>query len=485
MYNYENEGIAETNLSLEEQLSIVRSKLWTPEIDKLLRKWKRQVDHRRRGHSNSSSYYSKLHLLFGLPATCLTVFISTGVLATFQNDCSSTNITTTLGAASEWIRLALALIGLLSAILMGIMTFMNFQESSQEHKIAADSYESLYSNIDSVLSIPKTLRGDPVESLKNIRETYDKIMRESPLLPEKYKYDLGYEVAGQNREISKPARSGRLGPTVKIHDISPDNIVLDDRDLEMIQKDKDILKKMAQDLEGKDTPSQKTSIIEKIKGKKSEKSDSKHDESRKHTPRDDSDTPSTYNKEIFDRNNFDSSDDDKEVCIGFDLDEIGGLSGNKAMLAMANLQAQRDRQIQESTYKALQFEMGRLSDTPRKIHAYPQRGSRKNTYSVDGGSAMNINIRGSSNIRNGDSPNHDTPKGGNGTPTGSKKEGSTLEVFVNVASDNINLTPPILLVTPQNPSAVSILSSSAQVASEEEVDGKPENTTKASTTGGV
>lgn len=408
MYNvYENEGIVETNLSLEEQLSIVRSKLWTPEIDKLLRKWKRQVDHRRRGHSSSSSYYSKLHLLFGLPATCLTVFISTGVLATFQNDCTCTNTSTVLGAASEWIRLALALIGLLSAILMGVMTFMNFQESSQEHKVAADSYESLYSNIDSILSIPKTLRGDPVESLKNIRETYDKIMKESPLLPEKYKYDLGYEVAGQ--PAREPGKSGRLNlASGKVHDISPDNIVLDDRDLETIQKDKDILKKMAQDLEDKDSPdkSQKPSIIEKIIKKKDEKSDSKNDEPRKQQPSrapriiniSDPENSSIYNKEIFDRNNFDSSDEDKEVCIGFDIDEIGGLSGNKAMLAMANLQAQRERQIQESTFKALQFEMGRLSETPRRgAHNYPQRGARKNTYSQDV-SNNNINIRASSGI---------------------------------------------------------------------------------------
>ena len=65
---------------------------------------------------------------------------------------------------------------------------------------------------------------------------------------------------------------------------------------------------------------------------------------------------------IQEKNNFDS-DDDQEVCLGFDLNQMAAMNNTKSALAMASLAQKQDRQIQSSLFKALEFEMQRLNDS--------------------------------------------------------------------------------------------------------------------------
>jgi len=352
---YENEP-----LSLEDKLALARSKLWTPELDKLLRRWKRQIDSRRKGHIKISQQYDKKHYLLGVPATVLTTITTTGTLTTFQ-DCSSTSNTTSTSfwcTSAEWIRLAIGIIGIIAVVLTGILTFMNFQKAAQDHKKAADEYESLVGTIDSILSIPRVLRGDPVDRLKLIRDQYDAVLKEAPTLAEKYKTELGFEVVGTKR----PNEVINMSNTI----VDPNNVKIDDRDDEMIKKDKSVLKEIMKDMLNKKdsspekieevkTPSPlKVTINEKDREFYSEENFSSGEEIEKR------------NNEIEQRNNFDSEDESQEVCIGFDIDKMAQMGQNTTLIAMASLQAQRDRQIQESLNQALKFEMSRMSDAQRK-----------------------------------------------------------------------------------------------------------------------
>lgn len=349
-------------LSLEDKLALVRSRLWTPELDKLLRRWKRQIDARRKGHMKLSQQYDKRHYLLGVPATALTTVTTTGTLTTFQ-DCSSNSTGSFWCTSAEWIRLAIGIIGIIAVVLTGILTFMNFQKTSQDHKKAADQYESLSGTIDSILSIPRVLRGNPVDRLKLIRDQYDGILKEAPTLAEKYKTELGFEVVGSQNSNNKVINisNGKL---------NPNDVNIDDRDIEMIRKDKNVLKKIMEDLRNKkpDDPPEKNSEALPTP-KKHLKVVIREDEFS-------NEEESNATDEIVKRNNFDSDDESQEVCIGFDIDRMAEMNQNTTALAMANLQAQRDRQIQDSLNQALRFEIDRLGGASKK-------SPRNNAYRIN------------------------------------------------------------------------------------------------------
>lgn len=346
----------EESLQLEDRLAILKSRLWTPELNKLLRKWKSQIGIRKEGHIKMSARFNKRHYLLGLPATILTTATSTSTIGTFQ-DCSIINSTSSGWCDSlEWIRLSVGAVGIIAVILTGILTFMNYQKIAQEHKKAANSYEALFNHIDVILTIPQMLRGCPIEVLKDIRDRYDKIVADAPTLESRHQVGLNFTVAGQqtytiiSNNDTKPAN------------LNPKDVIIDMRDKNTIEKDKNILKRMIDN----DTPS--------------------HTDQQKEFRN--SSTSTELDHEIELRNNFDSDDEDKEVCIGFDIDDISSVSPSAAALALANFNAQRERRVQESLQKGLQFEINRMGGgTPRSSAKTPRQPNHKhkkppNNYSV-------------------------------------------------------------------------------------------------------
>lgn len=161
---------------------------WTPDLEKLLRKWTRQLGKRQGAHIKLSIKYSRRHYYIGIPTTMVTTAVSTGILSTFKNsDDPDTQI------IDQYTRLAIGIVGLVGAMLSALQTFMEYQKLSESHKVAADSYETLYRDIDTIIQVPSTVRGDPLELITGIRERYDEIRKKSPQLVD-YDLDLSYEV---------------------------------------------------------------------------------------------------------------------------------------------------------------------------------------------------------------------------------------------------------------------------------------------------
>ena len=368
-------------LSLEEKLALVRSKLWTPELDKLLRRWKRQIDLRRKGHIKLSRQYDKKHYILGVPATVLSTITTTGTLTTFQDCSSPPNSNSTSNSSfwctsAEWIRLAMGIIGIIAVILTGIVTFMNFQKAAQDHKKAADGYESLVGTIDSILTIPRVLRGDPVDQLKLVRDHYDSIIKEAPTLNEKYKTELGFDVIGNKKTNNEVIN-------ISTAKVDPNKIKMDDRDIEMINKDKNVLKEILKDIRNKknDGASKKSDdkIIKNTEGLRSTTlskvfiNENLGEINSEECFSSTGDELEKRNYELEQINDFDSEDESQEVCIGFDIDKMAEIDQNTTLIAIANLQSQRDRQVQESLNQALVFEMNRMNDLQRKSPRISQK----------------------------------------------------------------------------------------------------------------
>lgn len=153
---------------------------WCPELDQLLRKWKVQVRARQNQHKKLSTRYAIIHYAIGLPFTILQAMVATGNFFQAFNTDSSTGCNN----SSQWVLLTMGILGAISTILSALFMFMNNQAKSEEHSTASSNYEKLHRYIESVLSMPVNIRGDPIEIIKDIRSVYDEVATNSPMLSE-------------------------------------------------------------------------------------------------------------------------------------------------------------------------------------------------------------------------------------------------------------------------------------------------------------
>jgi len=163
-----------------------RLKYWTPDIEKLLRRWRKQINNRHFEHKEAERKYTKFYYLLGVPTTILSTIVSSGVLTTFQNcnlcteQCSID--ASTLCASDEYIRLAMGIIGIISVVLTAVMIFLNYGAASVDNKNASADYGELVREIDSIVETPILARTDPIVSLHQIRTKFDDIAKNSPSL---------------------------------------------------------------------------------------------------------------------------------------------------------------------------------------------------------------------------------------------------------------------------------------------------------------
>lgn len=319
------------------RILIARQKFWTPEIEKLLRKWRRQINTRHTEHKIAERKYNKLFYIFGIPTALLTTVVASGVLTTFQN-CSYNECYPGCTPMAEdpscsrdvWVRLSIGIISVISLIFSGFTLFMNYGQSSSDNKGAADDYEELAREIDSVLDTPVSTRGDPIVSLQNFRSKFDDISKNAPTVSSRIssKASLDYRTVKEERKIS-------------IHP-SP-NFVVDGKRRKM-----------------PDASSLAKILVDKIE--------------------DDAQKQVSIRKRIVTENDFDSDvEKDKEVAIMFDLEELRPED---------LLENEKKRTVQASLTRALEFELTRMYPPDveispnRELHKSPKRKKKsmeKNT----------------------------------------------------------------------------------------------------------
>lgn len=242
---------------------------WTSDLDKLLRKWKLQIGKRESGHLELARKYTKRHYIFGVPATLLYAIVTTGILATFKN-CGEEN--TEDCDSDQYTRLTVGILSIFGTALGAFQTFMNYQGKAEINKSVADDYGSLYRSLDTILLLPSDLRKDPISTIQEIRSQYDDLIRKAPTLPQKYDTTLKYNVLRKN-----------FPPPPK-----PDQFVLEKR---VISKNAD---------------EETFSIVN-------------------------SDSSSADIKDILElQNNYDTDDEEQEVCIGVDPDDTTYSSPEKS-----------------------------------------------------------------------------------------------------------------------------------------------------------
>ena len=309
-----------------------RSRLWTPDLDKLLRKWKKQIGRKERGHRDLARIYARKHYMFGLPAVILSTLITAGAFATFQECGECDDQQSTQCQAEVWVRLSVGVLGIISIGLTSSVTFLNYQQTAENHKSAADMFGERFREIDSMLQIPGPLRGDPISTLQSIRSQYDNDVRNAPVLPKKYELELTYDVIAP-----KPPSPGQV------------NILLTNSDREQRRRDTVTLGKLLTD-----------------------------EENGKEESSDDSDKSVTIvmDEALKARNEHDT-DDEQDVCIAFDLDCVPNYTQATTALAMVALAAKKREEEQLSLQRALAFEMQRMEPSTQRLHCDKRSPKKK------------------------------------------------------------------------------------------------------------
>lgn len=341
----------------QDRLILARSRLWTADINKLLRRWKNTAANRRRSHLDNSISSNKKHYFFGLPAAILSTLIATGILSTFR-DCAIFNpdvlplsdsciackdwaivnadllTSGTTCDIDQWIRLMIGIIGIVCIVLTALITFMNYQQDSQEHKQAADDYDSLVRQIDGILITPPTVRGDPVSTLQDIRSEFSKYVRKHPTLSDDVNIELTYEVlTPEELQEHKPTPPSR-----------------------------NIFNRKRSRSTG--------SLLSTNTANEREFNELFNKEASKEY----SDSIDNY---LAKQNDHDTDDEHEEVVIGFDLDEEMCYSPSVAAQTVAILNSRQESDHQKSVQKALQFELQRLTDHSIPYYANSPRNTMK------------------------------------------------------------------------------------------------------------
>ena len=253
-------------LTEQEHIALYRSRLWTPELDKLLRRWKKQIGKREKGHASLERKYRKRHYMFGVPATIISSISGTGIFATFRNCVEST---TQYCEQDQVVRLLVGCITVVNMALVGFQTFRNYQGDAEQHKSSSDDYGALYRMIDTTLLLPGSHRGDPIEALQTIRSQYDELVKKAPLLPKEFDVDLAYNVIDPSKLPTPP------GPdqiNLRVDNVLPRQTL-------------DGLRKIISDESPNETISE--AEVERV---------------------------------LAQENDHDTSEEDREVCLGYDLD---------------------------------------------------------------------------------------------------------------------------------------------------------------------
>ena len=150
---------------------------WTPDIEKLLRKWKSQIKKRREGHNILARRFRRMYYIIEGPNVLLGAFVTFGGFSTFQT------CTDPACEGDATVRLLTSVAGLIFTCLTSLNLFIGCLSLSEQHKHASDAYESLYRTIDKILNLPQQLRGEPKGTLQNISDLYDSIKDSTRVQP--------------------------------------------------------------------------------------------------------------------------------------------------------------------------------------------------------------------------------------------------------------------------------------------------------------
>ena len=157
------------------KIDSINHHVWTPEQEELLAEWSEKAQCYRWLHCYSERKYSKGHFAFTIPVIILSTLTGT---ANFGVDSY---------VPEEHKKMASVIIGGVN-ILCGIMTtlqnFLRYAENMEAHRNSGILWSKFGRNIRIELALDRQRRKPASDFLKIFRSEYDRLIEQSPIIPE-------------------------------------------------------------------------------------------------------------------------------------------------------------------------------------------------------------------------------------------------------------------------------------------------------------
>lgn len=168
--------------------------IWTPQLEYLLISWAEKASGRSWQHNESIKYYKRKNNIISIPA-CVFGYISG--TATLLNGTTNSYLTASIGIC-----------GILAGVLANLQQMFTFKELSEQHRISSLQFQSFHRDIGCELSLHPDFRVSPINYVKAKRLEYDKLIEQSPYIPDCIIKEFDDEF--KNSKINKPENTNRL-----------------------------------------------------------------------------------------------------------------------------------------------------------------------------------------------------------------------------------------------------------------------------------
>jgi hypothetical protein len=165
---------------------------WTKEQEQLLVSWAEKASGYTWLHNKSINYYKKRNMGIAVPASIF------GYVAGTMTLISSDSFD------NESVRSIIGVFGILAGILANLQQIFTFKELSEQHNISSLRFLSFFRDISCELSMHPKYRNNVIDYINLKRLELDKLLEQSPSIPEEIIQEFNKETTNINKLFHKP-----------------------------------------------------------------------------------------------------------------------------------------------------------------------------------------------------------------------------------------------------------------------------------------
>ena len=165
--------------------------LWNNDGELLLASWAEKAICLRWIHDRSSKFFYKLNMIISIPTILLSTISGTATFSLGKHWCDFEYYSIIIGSSS-----------LITSCLIGLQTYLKYNEISEKHRMSSLLYMTYYREISNELILPRHHRDNYLEYLKVKRIEFDRILKDSPCIPQKIIKQ--FKIKFKNYSLNKP-----------------------------------------------------------------------------------------------------------------------------------------------------------------------------------------------------------------------------------------------------------------------------------------
>jgi hypothetical protein len=143
----------------------------------LIRRWRFRAHRVQLAHYESARKFGRLHLWLGFPAIALSTIVGTTVFASLAKSAEQ--------VGRPWLQISVGLLSVLSAVLVGLQTFLRYSELAEKHRVAGARFANLKHDLELLATMPPADNEKLRDALTAVEQRWAKLREESPNLPGK------------------------------------------------------------------------------------------------------------------------------------------------------------------------------------------------------------------------------------------------------------------------------------------------------------